>query len=121
MAAFAQFGSDLDAATLRLLSRGERMVELLKQDQYQPLPVEEQIVMIYAGGEGYYDKLPAEQVRPAAGELINYIRDKHADVLHTIRASGKLDDVRDTLKAACETFFATYSTAADAAAELPAE
>jgi len=111
MAAFAQFGSDLDAATLRLLTRGERMVELLKQEQYQPLPVEEQIVMIYAGGEGYYDKMPRDQVRPAAVELIKYIKDKHADVLHAIRSSGKLDDVRDTLKAACDAFFASYGGA----------
>jgi F-type H+-transporting ATPase subunit alpha len=120
MAAFAQFGSDLDAATLRLLSRGERMVELLKQDQYQPLPVEEQIVMIYAGGEGYYDKLDREVVRTAAVELIKYIKDKHADVLHTIRSSGKLDDVRGTLKAACDAFFASYGGAeAEPAAQAP--
>ncbi|MBN2082061.1 F0F1 ATP synthase subunit alpha [bacterium] len=111
MAAFAQFGSDLDASTLRQLTRGERMVELLKQDQYQPLPVEEQIVMIFAGGEGHYDALPVHDVRTVAGKLVAYLKENNADLLHTIRASGKLDDVMEPLKAACRKFFAGYGAA----------
>ena len=108
LAAFAQFGSDLDAATQRQLTRGGRMVELLKQDQYQPLPVEEQVVMIVAGNEGHYDKLPVEEVRAAADALIKFLKDKHESVLHTIRTTGKLDDVRDELAAAAKEFFSGY-------------
>jgi F-type H+-transporting ATPase subunit alpha len=108
LAAFTQFGSDLDAATLAQLKRGECMVELLKQEQYKPVPVEEQIVMIFAGGEGLYDTLSAEQVRPAAEALVQYLKEKHADLLHTIRSSGKLDEVAESLKGAVHSFFATY-------------
>jgi F-type H+-transporting ATPase subunit alpha len=109
LAAFTQFGSDLDEATLRQLARGEHMVELLKQDQYMPVPMEEQVVMIFAGGEGHYDKLPVEDTRPAAQKLIEYLKEKHGDMLHTIRSTGKLDDVTDALKDAVAAFFESYS------------
>jgi F-type H+-transporting ATPase subunit alpha len=109
LAAFTQFGSDLDEATLRQLARGEHMVELLKQDQYKPVPMEEQVVMIFAGGEGHYDKLPVEETRPAAQKLIEYLKEKHADMLHTIRSTGKLDDVMDKLKEALSAFFSNFS------------
>jgi F-type H+-transporting ATPase subunit alpha len=109
LAAFTQFGSDLDEATLRQLARGEHMVELLKQDQYMPVPREEQVVMIFAGGEGHYDKLPVEDTRPAAQKLIEYLKEKHGDMLHTIRSTGKLDDVTDALKDAVAAFFESYS------------
>jgi F-type H+/Na+-transporting ATPase subunit alpha len=109
LAAFTQFGSDLDAATLRQLTRGERMVELLKQDQYQPLPVEEQIVMIFAGGQGHYDRVPAAQVRQAAAEFVKFLKDKHESLLHTIRTKGKLDDVQDELAQAAQAFFSGYN------------
>lgn len=109
LAAFTQFGSDLDEATLRQLTRGEHMVELLKQDQYEPVPMEEQVVMIFAGGEGHYDKLPVAETRPAAQKLIEYLKEKHADMLHTIRSTGKLDDVSDSLKDALAAFFKSYS------------
>jgi F-type H+-transporting ATPase subunit alpha len=111
LAAFAQFGSDLDAATMAQLTRGERMTELLKQDQFKPLSMEDQVVMIYAGGQGFYDKLPVEQVRPAAAALIDYLRANNADLLHEIRTSGKLDAVADNLKAAAQAFFAQYGAA----------
>jgi len=113
MAAFAQFGSDLDASTQKLLTRGERMVELLKQGQYQPLPVEDQIVMIFAGGEGHYDALAVHDVRAVAAKLVAYIKENNADLLHTIRASGKLDDVLEPLKEACKAFFAGYGAASN--------
>jgi F-type H+-transporting ATPase subunit alpha len=108
LAAFTQFGSDLDPGTIAQLTRGERMVELLKQDQYQPMPMEEQVVMIYAGNQGIYDKLPAAEVRPCAAALVEYVKEKHAEVLHAIKTTGRLDAVRDTLKAAVQAFIAGY-------------
>ena len=113
LAAFASFGSDLDAATMRQLTRGERMVELLKQEQYQPLPVEVQVTQIYAGNLGIYDKLPAAQVRKCADELITYLRERYAELLHALAASGKLDGIEDALKAAVLEFSARYAPAAD--------
>jgi F-type H+-transporting ATPase subunit alpha len=108
LAAFAQFGSELDEATQRQLTRGERMVELLKQDQYKPEPMEEQVAMIYAGSVGLYDKLEVADVRPCAKALMEFLKDKHADVLIEIRASGKLDKVKVTLTAAIEDFGKEY-------------
>jgi F-type H+-transporting ATPase subunit alpha len=109
MAAFAQFGSDLDPATQRLLTRGGRMVELLKQDQYQPLPVEEQIAMIRAGGLGIYDKLDAADVRNCAAAFIAWLKEKHGDVLHSIRQTGGLDDAGESLEQAAQAFIAQYT------------
>lgn len=108
LAAFTQFGSDLDAATIQQLTRGARMVELLKQEQYVPLPMEEQVAVIFAGNQGMYDKLPVDAVRPAAAAFIAHLKDKHADILHTIATAGRLDTVRDTLKAAVLSFIQTY-------------
>ncbi|MCH7471477.1 F0F1 ATP synthase subunit alpha [bacterium] len=102
--AFAQFGSDLDATTVRQITRGERMVELLKQGQYQPVLMEELVVMIYAGNEGAYDKLAVSDVRSSAEAFVAYLKEKHADVLHKIRTSGTLEDVEDTLKSALNAF-----------------
>ncbi len=76
MAAFAQFGSDLDAATQRLLNRGARLTELLKQAQFSPLKMEEQVVSIYAGVNGYLDGLPVAKVKPFEEGLLRYVRDK---------------------------------------------
>jgi F-type H+/Na+-transporting ATPase subunit alpha len=112
LAAFASFGSDLDAATLRQLTRGERMVELLKQEQYQPLPFEVQVTQIFAGNLGIYDKLPAAQVRPCADALIVYLRERHADLLHQLAASGKLDGIEDKLKEAALAFSTHYQAEA---------
>ena len=74
MAAFAQFGSDLDAATQRLLNRGARLTELLKQPQFSPLKMEEQVVVIYAGVNGYLDPLPVNRVRAFEDGLLGHVR-----------------------------------------------
>jgi F-type H+-transporting ATPase subunit alpha len=92
MEAFAQFGSDLDKATQKMLSRGQRMVELLKQDQYQPLAVELQVISIFAGTQGYVDDLDVEQVRPFERFLHAYIDEHHPDVRAKLAEAAKLDD-----------------------------
>ncbi len=92
MAAFAQFGSELDAATQQLLNRGERLTELLKQDQFSPLPVEEQVVVIFAGVNGYLDKIETNDVGRFEEELLRTFRSSHADVLTTIRSEKALSD-----------------------------
>jgi F-type H+/Na+-transporting ATPase subunit alpha len=100
MAAFAQFGSDLDAATQRLLNRGARLTELLKQPQFSPLKVEEQVVVIYAGTAGYLDALPVERVREFETGLLTLMRSEHKDALDAIRDKAELtDEMRDGLKA----------------------
>jgi F-type H+/Na+-transporting ATPase subunit alpha len=92
MAAFAQFGSDLDATTQRLLNRGARLTELLKQPQFSPLKTEEQVVVIYAGVNGYLDDLQVAQVRPFEDGLLRLFRDKHKNILETIRTEKEISD-----------------------------
>ncbi len=92
MAAFAQFGSDLDASTQRLLNRGARLTELLKQPQFQPMPVEEQVVSIYAGVNGFIDTVPVKDVTRFESALLSHFRSDHADVLGKIRDTKTLDD-----------------------------
>ena len=92
MAAFAQFGSDLDATTQRLLNRGARLTELLKQPQFSPLKMEEQVVVIYAGVNGYLDPIPVDRVRAFEEGLLALVRTKHADILDDIRKTGDLAD-----------------------------
>ncbi len=92
MAAFAQFGSDLDAVTQRLLNRGARLTELLKQPQFSPLKMEEQVVVIYAGVNGYLDALPVAKVRSFEDGLLALVRGKHADMLAEIGKSKDLSD-----------------------------
>ncbi|HET8544471.1 MAG TPA: F0F1 ATP synthase subunit alpha [Pseudolabrys sp.] len=92
MAAFAQFGSDLDATTQRLLNRGARLTELLKQPQFSPLKMEEQVCVIYAGVNGYLDPIDVARVRPFESGLLTLLRSKHADLLDSIRNSGDLSD-----------------------------
>jgi F-type H+-transporting ATPase subunit alpha len=92
MAAFAQFGSDLDASTQKLLNRGARLTELLKQGQYQPMPMEEQVVSIFAGVNGYLDAIPTDAVTRFEAQLLNHVRGEHGQVLTTIRDSGALSD-----------------------------
>jgi F-type H+-transporting ATPase subunit alpha len=93
MAAFAQFGSDLDATTQRMLARGSRLTELLKQPQFSPLKMEEQVCVIYAGVNGYLDKFEVSRVRAFEQGLLTLMRTKNADVLDSIRKSGDLSDV----------------------------
>src|SRR5918992_3521033 len=110
MAAFAQFGSDLDAATQRLLNRGARLTELLKQPQFSPLKVEEQVVVIYAGTGGYLDPLPVERVREFENGLLRLMRSEHKDVLDSIRDTRDLsDDSGAKLKSAVESFAKSFA------------
>jgi F-type H+-transporting ATPase subunit alpha len=103
MAAFAQFGSDLDKATQAQLFKGERLVEILKQDQYQPVPVEKQIAIIYAANKGYLDSLPVSECRRFESELYHHLDDRHPGVLSAIREKRELDeDLEGKLKIALE-------------------
>ncbi|HWV52854.1 F0F1 ATP synthase subunit alpha [Pseudorhodoplanes sp.] len=99
MAAFAQFGSDLDATTQRLLNRGARLTELLKQAQFSPLKMEEQVAVIWAGTNGYLDPLPLNKVKEFESGLLGLLRSKHSDLLNKIRDTRDLDDAAaDQLK-----------------------
>ncbi len=110
MAAFAKFGSDLDASTQRLLARGERLTELLKQPQYSPLPVEEQVAVIYAGTRGYLDGIPANQVGRFEAEFRGRLRSQHASLLDGIRTSKALSsELEAELKSALESFTSSFA------------
>jgi F-type H+-transporting ATPase subunit alpha len=110
MAAFAKFGSDLDAATQRMLARGERLTELLKQPQYSPLAVQEQVAVIYAGTRGYLDPIPTAQVGRFEQELLSYLRTKHPNWLEAIRTKKELTaDLEAELKGALESFSKTFA------------
>jgi F-type H+-transporting ATPase subunit alpha len=103
--AFAQFGSDLDAATQRQLARGARLVEILKQPQYQPMPVEQQVAVIYAATNGYLDDVPVPSVRRWETEFLAFLEAQHPKVLEGIRAKKALDDANtNALKAAIDAF-----------------
>ena len=103
--AFSQLGTDLDKASQAKLDRGKRMVELLKQGQFKPLPMEEQVVVMFAGSGGHFDKVEVDLVRKCEAELLEHMRDKHAGLLATLKETGKLDDeTESSLKAICEEF-----------------
>ena len=109
MAAFAQFASDLDPTTQRLLSRGARLTELLKQPQYQPLPVEEQVVAIYAGVRGYLDRIPVEAVTRFEQGLLALIRSQHGGVLKEIREKREIiKEVDERLKSIMDSYAKTF-------------
>uniref|UniRef100_A0A8C5Y466 ATP synthase subunit alpha n=1 Tax=Microcebus murinus TaxID=30608 RepID=A0A8C5Y466_MICMU len=95
VAAFAQFGSDLDAATQKLLSRGVRLTELLKQGQYSPMAIEEQVAVIYAGVKGYLDKLEPSKITKFENAFLSYVVSQHQSLLSTIKADGKLSEESD--------------------------
>jgi F-type H+-transporting ATPase subunit alpha len=110
MAAFAQFGSDLDASTQRLLNRGARLTELLKQPQFSPLKTEEQVAVIYAGANGYLDDLPVSKVADFEKTVLSALRGKHAELLAAIAKEKALsDDLRSQLKAALDGIKKTYA------------
>jgi F-type H+-transporting ATPase subunit alpha len=110
MAAFAQFGSDLDATTQRLLARGSRLTELLKQSQFSPLKMEEQVCVIYAGVNGYLDPIPVNRVRAFEDGLLHVLRAQNADLLNGIRDTRDLgDDLAAKLKGAVENFAKTFA------------
>ncbi len=107
--AFAQLGTELDPATQRQLDRGYRMVELLKQPQYQPMPVEEQVISLYAGTQGFLDDVPVNAVRKWESDFLQFVRDRHAQILQDIKTGGDLtDDVVSRLRAAIQDFKKGY-------------
>jgi len=109
VAAFAQFGSDLDAATQQLLSRGVRLTELLKQGQYVPLPIEEQVCVIYAGVRGHLDKLEPNKITKFEAEFLKHLRASQQDLLAKIRTEGQLSKESDaTLKKVVVDFIAAF-------------
>lgn len=109
LASFAQFGSDLDAATQAKLSRGERTVEVLKQGLHQPQPVEQQVVTLYALGHGYLDSLPVDDILRFESELANYMHANHQDLYDQIKSTGKLPD-GNALDEAITSFKDTFET-----------
>ena len=109
MAAFAQFGSDLDQATQRQLNRGSRLVELLKQDQYEPLPVEKQVLIIYAGTNGFIDELPLTALKKYEQELYSFVESKHPDIFADTIKKRELDnDLRAKMNKALDEFKAVF-------------
>src|SRR5580765_1156913 len=109
MAAFAQFGSDLDASTQRLLNRGSRLTELLKQPQYAPLSVEEQVAVIYAGTRGYLDGCAVNHVRRFETELLAHLHAKHQCLHDKIRTEKDIKTVEDDLKSVLAAFASTFA------------
>jgi F-type H+-transporting ATPase subunit alpha len=110
MAAFAQFASDLDPATQRLLARGERLTEALKQGQYSPLPVEEQVVSIFAGTQGYLDTIPVGDISRYLADLLGTIQQNSADILKAIREEQQIsDDTEKKLRAALESYTKSFA------------
>ena len=92
MAAFAQFGSDLDASTQKLLNRGSKLTELLKQNQYSPMTIAEQVVSIFTGVNGYLDDLELNQIRDFEKDLFELIKSSHSDIIESINSSGDLNE-----------------------------
>ncbi len=110
MEAFAQFGSDLDAATQRLLNRGARLTELLKQDQYQPMPVEDQVIAIFAGVRGYLDNIAVGDIGRYEVEFLNEVKANHPGIVSAIRDSGEIsDDTEKELVAVADAFTAKFA------------
>jgi F-type H+-transporting ATPase subunit alpha len=111
LAAFAQFGSDLDKASQQQLNRGKRWVEVLKQGQFSPLPVEKQVAIIFAGGNGYLDDIPVEDVRRFESELYKYLENSRPEILPAIRDKKQIDDdVKGKLNDALKTFKGQFTS-----------
>jgi len=109
--AFAKFGSDLDKATQRTLTRGARLVELLKQGQYQPIPVEKQVVSVFAGTKGYMDELPLEDVKRFESEFLEYVELNYSDILKNIREEKVLsDETVEQLEKSVKEFLEKFKT-----------
>src|SRR6187397_2321811 len=110
MAAFAQFGSDLDASTQRLLNRGARLTELLKQAQFSPMPFEEQVVSIFAGTNGYLDSVPTNRVNEYEAAMLSYVRKEHGEVLTLIRDTREFgDEAKDKTVAEIDGFAKNFA------------
>jgi F-type H+-transporting ATPase subunit alpha len=118
LAAFAQFGSsDLDKATQQQLNRGARLVELLKQPQYKPLPVEQQVMAVYAGTNGFFDSMPVPEIRRAEEDLHRFMTSRFATLLGTIREKKVIDDAtKEQVNAALKEFTAQFATSIPAKA-----
>jgi F-type H+-transporting ATPase subunit alpha len=105
LAAFAQFGSDLDKSSKQQLARGERMVELLKQGQYQPLPFEKQVLMIFAGVNGYLDELPVSDIRRFEKEFLEYLDGQYSKTLAKLKKEKQMtEEITKELTTALEDF-----------------
>jgi F-type H+-transporting ATPase subunit alpha len=110
MAAFAKFGSDLDAATQRLLNRGARLTELLKQPQYSPLLMEEQVFIIYAGTRGFLDKIDLKDVTRYEKELLAHLRGSKKDLLGKLRDKKELtEEIEAEIKSTLEAFTSKFA------------
>ena len=97
MAAFAQFGSDLDVSTQKLLNRGSKLTELLKQDQYSPMTVAEQVISVYTGVKGYLDSVDINQIRSFEKDLLELIKNEKSEILESIQESGKIEEDTDKI------------------------
>jgi F-type H+/Na+-transporting ATPase subunit alpha len=115
--AFAQFGSDLDPASQRQIARGQRVVEILKQPQYEPLPVELQVASVFAVTGAKLDDVPVSDVRRFERELHDFLGSRHAALLEQLRTSKLTDEVKDELSAAIDAFKATFVASAQAEVE----
>ena len=105
MAAFAQFGSDLDASTQKLLNRGAKLTELLKQDQYSPLTVGEQVVSVFTGVRGYLDDVELSEIKSFEKNIIEKIKDEKPEIIQSIQSSGKLEpDIEKSLVEIIESY-----------------
>jgi F-type H+-transporting ATPase subunit alpha len=110
--AFAQFGSDLDKATQRQLNRGQKLVEVLKQTQYNPMPEEKQIAILFAGANGYLDEWPSEAVAEYETQMFEFLDSKYSDVLKDIKDAGDISDDADAkLKQALDEFKGMFQPA----------
>jgi F-type H+-transporting ATPase subunit alpha len=121
LAAFAQFGSELDKVSTAQLERGKRLIEILKQPQYSPLPVEKQVLILFAGANAYLDNLPLEQCRPFEAELYRFVENAHPNLLERLRNEKKIDDtlradLHGAIKELKERFTSERSSAAAVAA-----
>ena len=97
MAAFAQFGSDLDASTQQLLNRGSKLTELLKQDQYSPMTVAEQVISVFCGVKGYLDDIELKDVAEFESKIIDKCKSEKPEIIEAIQSSGKLDDDKEKI------------------------
>ncbi len=121
LAAFAQFGSDLDKATLAQLNRGQRLVEILKQPQYKPMPVEKQIAIIWVATNGHLDDIPVAEVRRLESELMEYLDINAAETLRRIKESGQFtNETRDELKSHVLAFKETFKASLGQSARVGA-
>jgi len=103
--AFAQFGSDLDKATQKQLNRGQRLVEVLKQPQFQPMPAEKEVAILFAGANGYLDEWPVEAVGEYESQMLEFMESRHSDILNDIKEKKDItDETEEKLKKALDEF-----------------